>query len=260
MTQASFTTQTSNAPVAVAIKSVNLEGQTAVGFAPSVGDVNISFKLMPGGIYSVPAIGEQWIVQRTGRSSWQLVTMMPYQDERLNMEPSEGMTAIGRSGPTVIQGSSLRVPGELYVGGIKFVPGSGGGGSGDTPPPVLWDSEMVLNAGALASGYNDMAGGILVNSPPSGVMLDAVVFRLGGDPAANIGGTGGVTVQYFRGTTTSAEVTLLGSVTGITAHSAVLTLPAPILCAHNSVLRAKVTLGSSVISVACHVQWRGRRV
>lgn len=256
MTQASFTTQTRNDPVAVAIKSVNLEAQTAVGYAPSGGDINISFGLMPGGIYNVPAIGEQWIVQRTGRSTWQLMTLMPYQDERLNLEPEEGMTAIGRSGRTVVKGSSLEVPGDLYIGGVKYTPASGGG----TAPAGsnLWDSEMVLNAGALASGYNDMAGGIQVNNP-NGVLIDSIVFRLGGDPAATVGGTGGITVQFYRGSATAAELTLIGSVGSMSAHDFVFTLTTPYLALHNSILRAKITLGTATVAVPCHVQWRGRR-
>lgn len=117
---ASFTSQMNSANALVSIASVDLADQTCVGYSAQSGNVNISFGLMTGGVYIVPAIGEQWVCRRSGRNSWQLLYQVPFQDERLNLEPVQGMTAIGRSGPTVLKGSSVDVQGPLRVNGAPL--------------------------------------------------------------------------------------------------------------------------------------------
>lgn len=123
----------------------------------------------------------------------------------------------------------------------------------------IYTDEMILNAGALASGYNDMLGGVQINNPynVNGVWLDSIAYRIA-DPAGVVGGSGGVTIQYYLGSPTSAELTLLATMSAVTAHDTIAVLGTPIQCAHNSVLRAKVTLGSATINGPVHVQWRGR--
>lgn len=123
----------------------------------------------------------------------------------------------------------------------------------------VWDSEMMLNSGALVSGYNDMLGGVMVNNPynAAGIWLDSIAFRIA-DPAGVVGGSGGITIQYYLGSATNAEITLLTTVTALTQHDIISVLATPVQCSHNSVLRAKITLGSAVVSGPCHVQFRGR--
>lgn len=248
---------TSNNRMLVAITRLDFDTRMWVGWNNLSGEVAIFPRLLPGGTYVIPKVGEQWLIQKLGQT-WYLDDKTDFQDPRVLLPPEEGLTAIGGSGPTYIVGERVELPSELYIGGVKYAPGGTGGNT--APAPVqLWDQEMVLNAGALASGYNDLAGGIIVNAP-DGVAIDSILFRLGGDPAATVGGSGGISITFWRGTTTNPEVTQIGGIAGMSAHDSILTLTTPFKAVHNSVLRAKIALGSATVAVSCHVQWRGRRL
>ena len=122
---------------------------------------------------------------------------------------------------------------------------------------IPWASEMVINSAALANGYNDMPGGVLVDYD---ISLTHIAFRLSA-PAGTIGGTGNLTVEIFLGSQTAAETTLVSTITVAAGQNNILTtLGSPVACSINSVLRAKITLGTTTVSVPCHVQFRGRYV
>ena len=130
-------------------------------------------------------------------------------------------------------------------------------GLADTRYQGRWASEVIINSAALASGYNDNPGGVLVDYD---ITLTHVVFRIA-DPAGLVGGTGNLTIQFYLGTATVAETTLVHTMTvaaGAGSNNTIATLGTPTSCAINSVLRAKITLGTATVSGPCHVQFRGR--
>lgn len=99
----------------VAIDSVNLTERVATGFSRMTGQVVIRFGAMVGGIYNIPKVGEQWVVSRYGLV-WKLEYKAAFQDPRLNLPPAEGMTVVGREGPTHIVGTEVRLPPSVFLG------------------------------------------------------------------------------------------------------------------------------------------------
>ncbi len=123
-----------------------------------------------------------------------------------------------------------------------------------------WASEMVCNSSALATGYNNMIGGALVEPGPNGtgINLDAIAVRLG-DAAATIGGSGNLSIAIYLGSPTAAQTTLLTTITiAAGGHDTVATLGTPQACAANAVLRAYFTIGTTTVAGPVHIQFRGR--
>lgn len=149
-----------------------------------------------------------------------------------------------RNKPPVVAAGATQAAARSAIGAIQL---------SDVERP--WSSEMMINAGALANGYNDFIGGALVDRD---IILTHVVFRVA-DPAAVVGGTGNLTIDWYLGTATAAETTLVTTTTiAAGANNLISTLLTPQACSINSVLRAKITLGSASVAGPCHVQFRGR--
>ena len=124
---------------------------------------------------------------------------------------------------------------------------------------VGWASEIIVNSQPLASGYNDVEGGVLVEPGPrgNGILLDAIAVRIG-DPAATLSG-GDLQIQIQLGTPTTAQTTLVSTVTLTNGgHDLVAVLGTPVACLANAVLRANVVLGSAVLAKSLYIQYRGR--
>lgn len=123
---ASFSSTAGRGEMIVAIDSVNLTERTATGMSPHSGQVVVRFGAMPGGIYNIPAVGEQWVVAGYG-AQWRLLHKAAYQDPRLNIPAQEGMTVLGRSGPTHLVGSEVRLPPSIFLGDweLNVEPGTG---------------------------------------------------------------------------------------------------------------------------------------
>jgi len=112
---ASFSSTPGRAEMIVAIDSVNLTERLATGVNPQAGQVVVRFGAMPGGIYNIPEVGEQWVVAGYG-PQWRLLHKAAYQDPRLNIPAQEGMTVVGRGGPTHVVGSEVRLPASIFLG------------------------------------------------------------------------------------------------------------------------------------------------
>lgn len=118
-----------------------------------------------------------------------------------------------------------------------------------------WYSQAVLNSGALANGYNDLKGGLMADRD---VVLESMVFWLE-EPAGTIAGTGNLTVQWYAGSVTAQETTLIHTSTiAAGSHDIWVVLATPTNYPINTVFRPKVTLGSTSVAGSCHVQFRGR--
>jgi len=118
-----------------------------------------------------------------------------------------------------------------------------------------WNQQAMLNTGALANGYNDMAGGLMADRD---VILESMVFWME-NPTGAVTGTGPLTIQWYAGSLVAQETTLIHtSSIPVGQHDIWVVLTTPMSFPINSVFRAKVTLGSAAVAGSCHVQFRGR--
>ena len=121
--------------------------------------------------------------------------------------------------------------------------------------PRRWSSEVIINSGALADGYNDNIGGVLVDSD---IMLYQASFRIA-DPLGKVGGTGPLKIQWYAGSVTELETELITTTEiAVDQHDVIVTFATPMPYTINTVLRAKITRGNAVVTGPCHIQWRGR--
>ena len=119
---------------------------------------------------------------------------------------------------------------------------------------IPWEKEVVID-GPIADGYNKMPGGIMANAP---LILTSIAFRLE-DHAAVIGGTGNLTVEWWAGSATERETTLIAtSLIPAGQHNVNTVLGTEVAVDVNTVLRAKFTMGSTTVAGSVYVQWRGR--
>ncbi|MGW5147534.1 hypothetical protein [Rhodococcus koreensis] len=119
---------------------------------------------------------------------------------------------------------------------------------------IPWQSEAIINAGALASGYNDLEGGLLFDRQ---VILRQLSFRLA-PYNATIGGSGNLTIDWYQSSMTALPGTLITTTTiAAGQHDVVTTLATPYTVPVNTVVRPLITLGSTTVAVKCHVQLRG---
>lgn len=126
--------------------------------------------------------------------------------------------------------------------------------------PMPWESELYINSGALAAsytGYGDNDGGVIIGAT-DGILLEQATWRLS-SPTAVIGGTGNLQLQWYLGSPTAQETTLVQT-TQIAAgqHDVVVTFTSPQTCTVNTCLRVKITTGTTTLPSKSSVQWRGR--
>lgn len=138
----SYTNASGSSDTIAAITGVDLDSRTAQAWSPSTLGITVGFGLMSSGIYVIPRVGQQWVVSRTGRSTWVLVSMAPHDDERLNQEPAEGLTAIGLGGPTRLTGSTVEIDGPLLINGVLYAPYVDENGD-PAPTPVAKTDRLV---------------------------------------------------------------------------------------------------------------------
>lgn len=118
-----------------------------------------------------------------------------------------------------------------------------------------WYAQAVVNSSTLADGYNDLKGGLMADRD---MVLESMVFWLE-EPAGTIGGTGNLTIQWYAGSVTTQETTLIQTTTiAAGQHDIWVVLATPTNFAINTVFRPKITLGTTTVAGACHVQFRGR--
>lgn len=93
----------------ISVTYVDVDAPVVKAFNPAIGSFPVLLNLLPGGVWSLPAVGEQWLVRRMDYS-WYLVARVAFQDPRMDLREREGTTALGSSGPTYIIGD------KVYVG------------------------------------------------------------------------------------------------------------------------------------------------
>lgn len=93
----------------VAVTYVDVDTPQVKVSNPAIGRFPVQVTLMPGGVWQLPAVGEQWLVRKIGHS-WYLDSRVAFQDPRMNFRDEQGTTGVGSSGPTYIIGK------KVYVG------------------------------------------------------------------------------------------------------------------------------------------------
>lgn len=158
---------------------------------------------------------------------------------------------------TLATGSNVpKITGGTAATGKAVIRDSGGTNSWLYIP---WEAEIYLNSTPIAAsyiGYSDNDGGVIIGAS-RGVLLEQVVWRLS-SPTAVIGGSGNFQIQWYLGSPTTQETTLIQT-TQIAAgqHDATVTFGAAQTCTVNTVLRAKITSGTATLPSKSSVQWRG---
>lgn len=86
----------------------------AKGFTRDRDTIDIDCGYAVGGQLITPAVGEQWYVERYD-AVWRLVSRIPWNDDNLLIEPVQGQTVVGGTGPYVVNGSCTSVSGWLQL-------------------------------------------------------------------------------------------------------------------------------------------------
>lgn len=172
-----------------------------------------------------------------GVTTW---NTLPY--TKVDIGDVAGSTTVGQA----LMGAADQAAGRSAIAAIQK-PATQVSGSG-----MPWASECVLNSGALASGYNDIPGGVITDKQ---IILRQISVRIGLITGAVTGGT--VQFDIYQGTTTTIGTLISSPTLAAAAHDTVATLGSPATCPINTVLRVNVILGSGAVADEVHVQFRG---
>lgn len=93
----------------VSVTYVDVDTPQIKVFSRVMGSFPVLPSLLPGGLWVLPAVGEQWLVRKINQT-WYLDSRLAFQDPKMNLRDKEGTTAVGSSGPTYVVGS------QIYVG------------------------------------------------------------------------------------------------------------------------------------------------
>ncbi|ASZ74707.1 minor tail protein [Mycobacterium phage Phabba] len=98
-----------------AIQSVNAEKREAMVLTRVGTMIKVECRYAVGEIFVVPAVGEQWFIERQN-GTWRLSARIPFNDETLLIEPEEGQVSVGTDkGPLELNGSEIRAHGPVII-------------------------------------------------------------------------------------------------------------------------------------------------
>jgi len=99
----------------VGISSVDVENQKASGLTRLRTELSIDCQYPVGGLHIMPAIGEQWYVERL-QGVWRLKNKIPFNDPTLTIERTQGQVKIGSgTGPVEVSGTQINLHGFLQL-------------------------------------------------------------------------------------------------------------------------------------------------
>ena len=105
---------------AVAITSVDVAGKQACGQTRQGTQIWVNTIYQVGAISVVPAVGEQWYVNKQ-RGEWRLISRIPFQTDDQLRSPTQGQTQIGSSGPTELNGSVVNINSDtMTLNGVSY--------------------------------------------------------------------------------------------------------------------------------------------
>lgn len=164
-------------------------------------------------------------------------------------------TALGRSLMTAADAETARA--AIEAAGTATLDSKATKATGVSGTGIPWASQAVLNSGPLANGYNDLSGGLMADRD---VVLETIAVWLE-DPAATVTGAAGsnIQIEWWAGSVTNREENLIHTTQFPVGDNSVWAILAVAQnFAVNTLFRPKVTLNGNAVSVACHIQFRGR--
>ena len=123
----------------VAIDSVNPEALIATGLTRYGSRVTIALSMMWGGVLNIPALGDQWLVEKV-MGQFVLVARVSFQDERRLLDLGPGDTVFGMKGTTHVFGSNVVVdsPAGISSGEVDL----------SDPPRITLSTSQPFSTGA----------------------------------------------------------------------------------------------------------------
>lgn len=140
----------------VAIVTVDPVTRTATGVTRTRHTVTINCSYATGDTITIPAVGEQWYVERFDME-WRLYGRIPFNDATLNIEPEEGQVSVGSaSGPLELNGTEVRANGTVFrLNGVWYRD------DGETlqrsVDKITWESISAQAAGIILMISNALA-------------------------------------------------------------------------------------------------------
>ena len=104
----------------VAIVAVDPITRKAKALTRIYTEIEIDCRIPVGSTYVIPAVGEQWYVDRYDLV-WHLHSRLPFNDNNTLIEPVPGQMVIGGTGPVELNGSQLNVHGDTTINGTLGV-------------------------------------------------------------------------------------------------------------------------------------------
>ena len=104
----------------VVITGIDAPNRIAIGVTRIRTTVRINCAYATGDTITVPAVGEQWYVERFAQE-WRLYGRIPFNDPTLSIEPVPGQVSVGSaSGPLELNGTEIRANGVLKIGNAYY--------------------------------------------------------------------------------------------------------------------------------------------
>lgn len=191
-----------------AIVGVDLVTRTAQAAARDRTVIDVNAKFSVGETTVVPAVGEQWYIERIERE-WRLCGRIPFNDPTLLIEPVEGMVSVGGGrGPVDLHGTEIRTFGPLKIGDtfyrdtagvLESSPTSDGMGWTPVVPVRPYDVHYVHSLGSVTRIVGAGASFGSGWGTPRAVVFTSVTYR-----ATTADASGNLVVELRKNGTTVA--------------------------------------------------------
>lgn len=186
----------------VAITTVDPASRTATGMSRSRTTIHINCAYATGDTITVPAVGEQWYVERFDME-WRLYGRIPFNDATLHIEPEEGQVSVGSaSGPLELNGTEVRANAPVFrLNDVYFR--DSGESLERSIDNINWEQISAQAAGILQIVSNAIAG------QPSAASIQDLLAKLNAADLAAIDALSG----FLAGWNTDGTHSLLSQLT-----------------------------------------------
>lgn len=195
-----------------AITAINLDTNTYAGYSKQVGQIEIRSAIQPGGHLTIPAVGEQWMLQKVS-GVWYLQDKTDWLDARVSAIPNEeGLDVFGTmNGPTYLTGSRVELPSEVVLGGhrIRLNPATNVMETHDGStwiPVVPAPAPYVPPAAETRDEPTIFRISGATSVPPSGAFTQIPLSRIDGNDDYTADGAGRVVLPYTGWYAVGAQV------------------------------------------------------
>lgn len=212
----------------VAIVGVDLATRQAQGMTRVGTAVTIDCGYGVGGHLVTPSVGEQWYVERVDRV-WRLGQKIPFNDNNLLIEPVEGQTVVGGTGPIELNGSQVNVHSPMDVTGAVTLNSSLG-----VEGAVTVSGALTLDAPVSANGSVNINGSFTLGETHYRDNNGTLEYQVGGNPWIRVGDPKFYDINYIHRLSTSTRAVGYGDNTmGVRIPRAVVLTSVTYRCATN---------------------------